>query len=77
MLEIFRKWDPCCWIVVILLPLAFGYSLHIEKWKLALKKEVREIERINGKERKAIEELQNEVADLRKQLQEKCNHGEK
>ncbi|CAG8479858.1 4114_t:CDS:2 [Racocetra persica] len=70
----------CCHVAIFLAVLlflvvlaAFGYSFHLEKGFLKLKKEVREIEVINGKERQAIALLQTQVARLQEQLLSKKN----
>jgi hypothetical protein len=70
----------CCHVALFLAVLlflvvlaAFGYSFHVEKGFIKLKKEVREIELINGKERRAIELLQTQVAQLQEQLLSKKN----
>jgi hypothetical protein len=70
----------CCHVAILLAFLclavvlaSFGYSFHIEKGYIKLKKELREIEVINGKERRAIELLQMQVAQLQEQLLSKKN----
>ena len=63
--------------------MAFGYSLTIRKWQVelskeqyglkkeqtGLKNEIKEIEEINGSERKAIEELEKKYLELKKLIE--------
>ena len=77
LLFMFHKVDPCCWIVVIMMPLFLGYSLTIKKWQIKMKKEIDQIERVNGKEKRDISELQEAnssqtllIKGLEKQVQE-------
>jgi len=65
------NFDPCCWIVIIILPLFLGYSLKIEKWKIEIKKEMNQIERVNGKEKRDIADLQKKVQELKELLTKK------
>ena len=69
----------CCEIAVVLavanvisLAVFAGYTVKIKEKQLMLEKEVKEVERVNGREKRAIEELQKEVAKLKEQLE---NHA--
>jgi len=44
----------------LVVPLSYGYSLKVKKWQISIKRELREIEVINGKERNSIETLERE-----------------
>ena len=44
----------------MVVPLSYGYSLKVKKWQISIKRELREIEVINGKERNSIETLERE-----------------
>lgn len=69
----FQNFDPCCWIVIIMMPLFLGYSLKVKKWQIEMKKEMNQIERVNGKEKQAIAELQKQVLELKELLTKKEN----
>ena len=49
--------------------MSYKYSLKLEKGQVKLKKEIEQVERVNGKEKRDIAELQSTV----KKLQEKLN----
>jgi Tfp pilus assembly protein PilN len=62
-------------LILALLAMFFNYSLKIkdrqiilEKNQAKIKQEVAEVERVNGKEKKAITELQKQVQKISEQL---------
>jgi len=42
----------------------FNYSLQLDKKSIRLEKEIKEVERVNGKEKADIKELQARVKEL-------------
>ena len=55
-----------------MLAMFFNYSLKISAKQAELKKEIQEVERVNGKEKRDIRELQNKVEKLEQKYQ---NHA--
>jgi LytS/YehU family sensor histidine kinase len=51
-----------------MLAMFFNYNLKLSQKQVELKKEIQEVERVNGKEKRDIAELQAKVKDLENQL---------
>ena len=66
------KWFYLCLALIgallIVVIMSYNYSLKLERNQIKLKKEIQEVERVNGKEKRDIAELQEEVAELKKKL---------
>ena len=66
------KWFYLCLALVgallVVVIMSYNYSLKLERNQIKLKKEIQEVERVNGKEKRDIAELQEEVAELKKKL---------
>lgn len=66
------KWFYLCLTLVgallVVVIMSYNYSLKLERNQIKLKKEIQEVERVNGKEKQDIKELQEEVAELKKKL---------
>jgi len=54
--------------LLVVVIMSYNYSLKLERNQIKLKKEIQEVERVNGKEKRDIAELQEEVAELKKKL---------
>ena len=69
------KWFYLCLALVgallVVVIMSYNYSLKLERNQIKLKKELQEVERVNGKEKQDIRELQQKV----KNLERKLNHG--
>ncbi|WNE40362.1 MAG: Lipopolysaccharide assembly protein A [Mycoplasmataceae bacterium] len=63
-----------CGVNLAMLAMFFNYTLKLKDKQIELKKEVREVERVNGKEKADIKELQNKVSNLESKLK---NHDRK
>jgi Tfp pilus assembly protein PilN len=68
-----------CGVILVLFAMVFNYSLKLkdrqiilEKQNQEMKKEIQEVERVNGKEKADIAELQKQVKELEKKSK---NHG--
>jgi hypothetical protein len=46
----------------------FNYNLKLSRKQVELKKEIQEVERVNGKEKADIRDLQSKVRDLESKL---------
>jgi hypothetical protein len=51
--------------------MSYNYSLKLERNQIKLKKEIQEVERVNGKEKQIIKELQEKVKILESKLEKK------
>ena len=69
------KWFYLCLALIgallIVVIMSYNYSLKLERNQIKLKKEIQEVERVNGKEKQDIRDLQEKVKDLERKL----NHG--
>ena len=54
--------------MLVVVVMSYNYSLKLERNQIKLKKEIQEVERVNGKEKRDIRELQAKVKDLEKKL---------
>jgi len=54
-------------VILAMLAMFFNYNLKLSAKQVKLEKEIHQVERVNGKEKKDIKELQEKV----KELQEK------
>ena len=70
------KWFYLCLALVgallVVVIMSYNYSLKLERNQIKLKKELQEVERVNGKEKQDIRDLQEKVKDLERKLE---NHG--
>ncbi|MDR1670549.1 MAG: hypothetical protein LBR43_02400 [Spiroplasmataceae bacterium] len=57
-----------CGVILAMLAMFFNYNLKLSQKQVELKKEIQEVERVNGKEKRDIAELQAKVKDLENQL---------
>ena len=55
-------------VLLAMLAMFFGYSLKLSAKQVKLEKEIHEVERVNGKEKRDIKELQNKVERLQEQI---------
>ena len=53
-----------CATLLAALAMFFNYSLQLDKKSIRLEKEIKEVERVNGKEKADIKELQARVKEL-------------
>jgi len=65
----------CCEIALVLgitnvvsLAIFAGYNVKFRNDQVLLKKEIQEVERVNGKEKKAIKQLQEKLLELETKL---------
>ncbi|MDR1670347.1 MAG: DUF724 domain-containing protein [Spiroplasmataceae bacterium] len=64
-----------CGVILAMLAMFFNYTLKLKDRQIELKKEVQEVERVNGKEKRDIRELQQKttiqdqkIAELERKL---------
>lgn len=55
-------------LILFLVAMFMNYNLKLDRKQVRLEKEVKEVERVNGKEKRDIAELQAKVKDLENQL---------
>lgn len=60
-------------LILFLITMFMNYNLKLSAKQAELKKEIQQVERVNGKEKRDITELQEQVRELK----EKLNHGKK
>ena len=58
-------------VLLSMLAMFFNYSLKISAKQVKLEKEIQEVERVNGKEKQDIKELQAKVQELEEKLSPK------
>ena len=54
--------------LLVVVIMSYKYSLKLEKGQVKLKKEIEQVERVNGKEKRDIAELQSTVKKLQEKL---------
>ena len=57
--------------LLVVVVMSYNYSLKLERNQIKLKKEIQEVERVNGKEKRDIAELQQKIRELEKKLTKK------
>lgn len=55
-------------VILAMLAMFFGYNLKLSAKQAELKKEMNQIERVNGKEKRDIKELQAQLKELKEKL---------
>ena len=55
--------------LLVVVIMSYNYSLKLERNQIKLKKELQEVERVNGKEKQDIRDLQEKVKDLERKLE--------
>ena len=61
-------------LILFLVAMFMNYTLKVKDKQISLEKEVKEVERVNGKEKQDIRELQREVKELKANLNKYEKH---
>jgi len=76
-----QNWFYLCLLLItallIVVIMSYNYSLKLERNQIKLQKEIQEVERVNGKEKADIKELQIKTRILEEVLQKHTNKHKK